>query len=49
MVPSGTGLMNVREITRRAKGASVEATMAELDPYLRGWQGYFGFAKRTTC
>jgi RNA-directed DNA polymerase len=35
----------VREITRRAKGVSIEATMAELVPYLRGWQGYFGFCE----
>jgi len=27
----------VCEITRRAKGVSIEATMAELVPYLRGW------------
>ena len=35
----------VREITRRAKGVSLEATMAELVPYLRGWRGYFGFCE----
>jgi RNA-directed DNA polymerase len=35
----------VREITRRAKGVSIEATMAELVPYLRGWHGYFGFCE----
>src|SRR3954463_6403592 len=35
----------VRDITRRAKGVSVEATMAELVPYLRGWRGYFGFCE----
>jgi RNA-directed DNA polymerase len=34
-----------REITRRAKGVSIEATMAELVPYLRGWRGYFGFCE----
>jgi len=32
----------VREITRRAKSVSIEATMAALVPYLRGWRGYFG-------
>ncbi len=37
--------MRVREITRRAKGISIEATMAELVPYLRGWRGYFGFCE----
>ena len=35
----------VREITRRAKGVSVEATIAELAPYMRGWRGYFGFCE----
>jgi RNA-directed DNA polymerase len=35
----------VREITRRAKSVSIEATMAELVPYLRGWRGYFGFCE----
>src|SRR5437870_7202972 len=33
----------VREITRRAKGVSLEATIAELAPYMRGWRSYFGF------
>jgi RNA-directed DNA polymerase len=35
----------IREITCRAKSVSLEATMAELVPYLRGWQGYFGFCE----
>jgi RNA-directed DNA polymerase len=35
----------VRDITRRAKGVSIEAMMAELVPYLRGWRGYFGFCE----
>jgi len=35
----------VREITRRAKGVSLEATMAELASYMRGWHGYFGFCE----
>ena len=35
----------IREITRRAKSVSLEATMAELVPYLRGWRGYFGFCE----
>jgi RNA-directed DNA polymerase len=35
----------VREITRRAKGVSVETTIAELAPYLRGWRNYFGFCE----
>jgi RNA-directed DNA polymerase len=35
----------IREITIRAKGVSMEATMAELAPYMRGWRGYFGFCE----
>ena len=35
----------VREITRRAKGVSLKATMAELASYIRGWRGYFGFCE----
>ena len=35
----------VRDITRRAKGVSMETTMAELVPYLRGWRSYFGFCE----
>jgi RNA-directed DNA polymerase len=35
----------VREITRRAKGVSMKATLDELAPYIRGWRGYFGFCE----
>ena len=35
----------IREITRRAKGDSIEVTMEELAPYMRGWRGYFGFCE----
>jgi RNA-directed DNA polymerase len=35
----------IREITQRAKGVSIETTMAELAPYMRGWRGYFGFCE----
>jgi RNA-directed DNA polymerase len=35
----------IREITRRAKGVSMETTMDELAPYMRGWRGYFGFCE----
>lgn len=35
----------IREITRRAKGVSLETTMAELAPYMRGWRHYFGFCE----
>jgi hypothetical protein len=35
----------VREITRRAKGVSIETTIQELAPYMRGWRSYFGFCE----
>jgi RNA-directed DNA polymerase len=35
----------IREITRRAKGASIKTTMEELARYMRGWRGYFGFCE----
>jgi len=35
----------IREITRRAKSVSMESTIAELAPYMRGWRGYFGFCE----
>jgi RNA-directed DNA polymerase len=35
----------IREITRRAKGVSIETTMEELATYMRGWRGYFGFCE----
>src|SRR4029077_15211292 len=35
----------IREITRRAKSVSIETTMAELAPYMRGWRSYFGFCE----
>src|ERR1700720_100832 len=35
----------IREITRRAKGVSIDATMEELAPYMRGWLSYFGFCE----
>ena len=35
----------IQEVTRRAKGVSMDATIAELAPYLRGWRGYFGFCE----
>src|SRR5437763_17057350 len=31
----------IREITRKAKGASMKTIMEELAPYMRGWRGYF--------
>jgi RNA-directed DNA polymerase len=35
----------IREITRRAKGVSIETTIAELAPYMRGWRNYYGFCE----
>jgi RNA-directed DNA polymerase len=35
----------IRDITRRAKGVSIETTMDELAPFMRGWRGYFGFCE----
>jgi len=35
----------IREVTRRAKSVSIETTMAELAPYMRGWRSYFGFCE----
>ena len=35
----------VREITRRAKGVSMETTMEELAPYMQNWRSYFGFCE----
>src|SRR6202163_1736593 len=35
----------IREITRKAKGASIKTTMEELATYMRGWRGYFGFCQ----
>ena len=35
----------IRETTRRAKGVSMETTIEELAPYLRGWRSYFGFCE----
>jgi RNA-directed DNA polymerase len=35
----------IRDITRRAKGVSIETTIEELAPYMRGWRNYFGFCE----
>src|SRR5215470_2689967 len=35
----------IREITRRAKSVSLNTTMEELAPYMRGWRSYFGFCE----
>jgi RNA-directed DNA polymerase len=36
----------IREITRKAKGVSIEKTIAELTSYIRGWRGY---CRRRRC
>src|SRR6202162_2263161 len=35
----------IRDITRRAKSVSIDTTMYELVPLMRGWRGYFGFCE----
>lgn len=35
----------IREITRKAKGRSMEQVMGELAPYIRGWRSYYGFCE----
>src|SRR5213082_1506511 len=35
----------VREITRRHRGVSLDKMIADLNPFVRGWAGYFGFSQ----
>jgi RNA-directed DNA polymerase len=35
----------IREITLRAKGVSMQTTIDELAPYMRGWRSYFGYCE----
>ena len=35
----------VRQLTRRTRGVSLEQMLEELDQYLSGWIGYFGFCE----
>jgi RNA-directed DNA polymerase len=35
----------VRDLTRRHRGVSLERVIADLNPLLRGWAGYFGFSQ----
>ena len=39
---------SIREKTRRTRGVSLERVIAELNPVLRGWFGYFKQAFWTT-
>ena len=34
-----------RELTRRHRGVSLEQMIADLNPFVRGWAGYFGFSQ----
>ena len=38
----------VREITRRTRGVSLQGMVDELNLYLRGWHGYFGFCQTSS-
>ena len=35
----------MRDLTRRHRGVSLERMIADLNPLLRGWAGYFGFSE----
>jgi RNA-directed DNA polymerase len=35
----------VREMTRRTRGISLQQLIEDLTPYLIGWRGYFGFCR----
>ena len=35
----------VRDLTRRHRGVSLERMVADLNPLLRGWAGYFGVSQ----
>ena len=35
----------IREITRQAKGVSIQKTIEDLAAYMRGWRSYFGFCE----
>ncbi len=35
----------IRDMTRRTRGISLEQMIGELKPYLIGWRGYFGFCQ----
>ncbi len=35
----------VRDLTRRHRGVSLKRMIADLNPLLRGWAGYFGFSQ----
>jgi RNA-directed DNA polymerase len=37
--------MRIRKLTCRTRGKSLEQVIEELEPYLIGWRGYFGFCQ----
>jgi RNA-directed DNA polymerase len=37
--------MQIREMTRRTRGLSLQQLIEELTPYIIGWRGYFGFCQ----
>src|SRR3954452_24557316 len=37
--------MQIREMTRRTRGISLQQLIEELRPYIIGWRGYFGFCQ----
>jgi group II intron maturase/reverse transcriptase-like protein len=37
--------MQVRDMTRRTRGTSLQQLIEDLTPYLIGWRGYFGFCQ----
>ena len=37
--------LRIREVTRRAKGVSIETTIEGLARYMQGWRSYFGFCE----
>ena len=37
--------MQIREMTRRTRGISLQQLIEELAPYIIGWRGYFGFCQ----
>ena len=39
----------VRELTRRHRGVSLEKMIADLNPFVRGWAGYFGAIRPLTA
>src|SRR5712672_3309416 len=37
--------MQIREMTRRTRGISLQQLIEQLTPYIIGWRGYFGFCQ----